>query len=105
LFCAQATDPEGRLFLTDRSRYVYRELVGNRIHVVTEGDSLHHLAARYFTGIDGAANLFWVIADFQPVPIQDPTLQLEVGRVLVIPATRTVLEEILNPRRRAEFVG
>jgi hypothetical protein len=43
-----------------------------------------------------------VIADFQPDPIHDPTLELEPGRVLVIASLRTVLEEIFSESRREE---
>jgi hypothetical protein len=48
------------------------------------------------------AGLWWVIADFQPDPVHDPTLSLEPGRVLVVPSIRTVQEEIFSETRRAE---
>ncbi len=43
-----------------------------------------------------------LIADFQPDPIHDPTLSLEVGRVLVVPSLRTVTEEVFSEKRRQE---
>ena len=43
-----------------------------------------------------------MIADFQPGPIHDPTLALDVGRALVIPSVRVVTEEILSEQRRQE---
>lgn len=105
LLCTTLVDAEGRLFLSDRARYLYRELPDNRYHVVAEGDTLHGLAATYYEGIERPAGLFWVIADFQPTPIHDPTVRLDVGRTLVIPSLRVVMEEILNPSRGDEFAG
>lgn len=99
LLCDTTLDAEGRLLLADRVPYRYRELPDNRFHVVAEGDSVFTLAGVYFEGIPRAAGLFWVIADFQPVPIHDPTLQLTIGRTMIIPSVRVVIEEILNPMR------
>lgn len=105
LLCQTVVDDQGRLFLSERSRYRYRELADNRYHVVVEGDTLYGLAATYYEGIERPAGLFWVIADFQPTPIHDPTLTLQVGRLLIIPSMRTLTEEILNPGRSEEFEG
>jgi hypothetical protein len=105
LLCQTVVDEQGRLFLSERSRYGYRELPDNQYHLVVEGDTLHHLAATYYEGIERPAGLFWVIADFQPTPVDDPTLALQVGRVLAIPSMRTVVEEILTPKRIDEFEG
>lgn len=102
-FCIGTSDDEGRRFLGERLFYGYRELNDNRQHTVVEGDTLFNLAGRYFDAMPRAAGFFWVIADFQPDPIHDPTLRLEPGTVLVIPSLRTLQEEILNEaRRRAE---
>src|SRR5688572_17469133 len=99
LLCDTVVDAQGRLFLADRVPYRYRELPDNRYHVVAEGDTLFTLAGVYFEGVPRAAGLFWVLADFQPVPIHDPTLQLTIGRTMIIPSLRVVLEDILNPYR------
>ncbi len=105
LLCETLVDAEGRLFLGERSRYYYREIVDNIFHTVTEGDSIFTLAAKYYDGFENAALLYWAIADFQPTPINDVTLPLPVGRILVIPSPRTLVEEILSPARAQEFRG
>lgn len=101
-FCAGVLDEAGRLFLTEREPYRYRALPDNRQHVVKEGETLFTLAGRYYSALPRPAGLWWVIADFQPDPIHDPTLQLEPGRALVVPSLRTVLEEVFSEKRRQE---
>ncbi len=101
-FCSGILDEEGRLCLTEREPYRYRALPDNRQHVVKTGETLFALAGRYFASLPRPAGLWWVIADFQPDPIHDPTLTLEPGRALVIPSLRTVLEEIFSESRRDE---
>ncbi len=101
-FATAARAPGGELMLYGGEPFRYRELPDTRQHVVREGDTLFTLAGRYFTGIPRAAGLWWVIADFQPEPIHDPTLVLTPGRVMYIPSLRTVNEEVFSERRRRE---
>lgn len=105
LFCHGLTDAAGRLFLSDRVPYRYRVLQDNRFHVVNEGDTLFSLAHIYFSRLPRPSGLYWVIADFQPDPIVDATRKLSIGTQLVIPSTRTLIEEIFNEARRDEFEG
>ena len=99
-FTTAVTTDDERVILYGEEPYRYRVFPDNREHVVRQGDTLFTLAHRYFTGIERPAGLWWIIADFQPDPIHDPTLTLTVGRVLIIPSVRTIQEDILNERRR-----
>ena len=65
-------------------------------HVITAGDTLHNLAAKYFGGVPSPATLWWVIADFQPDPIIDPTVRLIPGQVIMIPGPTTAQDAILS---------
>lgn len=99
---AQKRTGDERLFLSDRTPYRYEDLSDNRVHTVKTGDTLWSLAARYFAPLGelptiSAATLWWVIADFQPRPIHDPTIQLVSGEQLIIPSVRTVQERVLQP--------
>lgn len=96
-------EEDGVSFLTDREPYGYRDLPDNRRHKVRGGERLWTLAGRYFAlpgTIARPTDLWWVIADFQPEPIFDPTVKLEVGRVIHIPSHRTLLEEIFASSRK-----
>jgi len=97
-------DSNDRLILTDRVRYPYRVFQDNREHPVQQGDTLQNLASRYFKPLQRPSGLWWVIADFQPTPIHDPTLLLEPSRIMIIPSVRTVLEEIFSATRRQEAI-
>lgn len=101
-FSAAVMDDEERLFLTDREPFRFRPLSDNRQHVVREGDTLFSLAGRYFASLPRPAGLWWVIADFQPEPVHDPTLSLELGRLVVVPSVRTLVEEVFSEKRRVE---
>jgi len=95
-------DDDGVLYLTEREPFRYdKGLPGTRRHVVALGDSLQVLAFRYFQGFRlpgglGPEHLWWVIADFQPNPILDPTIDLEVGRVLYIPSLQVIKRRVFG---------
>jgi hypothetical protein len=93
-------DDDENLVLTEPEPYRFKALDDNQLHVVNDGDTVFTLAGKYFKGVSRPAGLWWVIADFQPDPIHDPTLKLAAGSILVIPSLRTVIEEIFNERRR-----
>ena len=101
---AQKRDGDERLFLSDPVPFRFLDLPDNRVHTVKQGDTLWTLASRYFSPLGqlpeiSAATLWWVIANFQPQPIHDPTIQLVPGEQLIIPSVRTVQERILQPPR------
>ena len=102
MFTAGIGDEHSNSLLTSRTpfRFVVRQ--DNRTHTVREGDTLFHVAGMYMRPLPRPAGLWWVIADFQPEPIHDPTLTLAPGTVLFIPSVRTVTEDIFNERRRLE---
>lgn len=102
-FTAAVRDGQGRLLLTEREPIRFRALPDNILHVVREGDTLFVLAARYYRPKPRAAGFWWVIADFQPDPILDPTLTLRIGRELVIPSLVT-LDTIILLAERGRFV-
>jgi hypothetical protein len=92
-------DAEGRLYLTGRQPYRFRSHPDNRIHRVVEGDTLFSLAGQYFEPLPRACGFWWAIADYQPTPIHDPTLDL--SSMIYIPSTRVLTDVILADARGA----
>lgn len=95
-FCLGVRDDSDRLYLTERDPYRYHPHTDNRVHVVVKGDTLFNLAGRYFAPLPRACGFWWAIADYQPQPIIDPTLELEIGLQLYIPSTRVLTDVILS---------
>ena len=92
-------DDSGNLFLTERKPFRFDEkLPGTRRHRVTASDSLQTLAHRYFKPLPHAEHLWWIIAEFQPDPILDPTLSLETTRILYVPSVRVVQRRVFGVR-------
>ena len=91
----------GVLHLTEREPYRFRSHTDNRLHVAVQGDSLFGLAGHYFAPLPRASGFWWVIADFQPDPVVDPTLELEPGRRLFIPSLRVLTDVIVGEAGRS----
>ncbi len=89
------TDEAGRRYLGERPVFGYRDLPDNRLHIVKEGERVWHVCHIFFPRLPKNGTLYWIVCDFQPEPILDPTLELEVGRLLVIPSQETVQRVIL----------
>lgn len=87
-------------FLDEREPVAYSEQPDNRYHRVKEGDTWWGLAHRYFDGFPRKCGLWWILVDFQPDPIVDPTIALIPGQILVIPSARFVRDEVFSSKRR-----
>jgi hypothetical protein len=99
-FSSARIDSDDRLYLGGRSRFLFRDLDDNREHVVGGTTTLWGIAAIEFSTLGRGGNFWWILADFQRVPIQDPTVPLEPGTRLVIPSDRTIHEQIFSESRR-----
>lgn len=98
-------DGDGSFLLADPEPFPFAEFTDTRIHIVSDGDSLFNLAGRYFSSFQRPSGLWWIIADFQPDPIIDPTRKLAVGLTLFVPSERVVTEEIFSEARRTAVLG
>lgn len=96
---------DGTMELSDREPFAYRQDPRNRMHRVLAGDTLWSLAEKFFPTIRDAANLWWLIADFQDPPILDPTVRLEPETLLVIPPESILMEVFSDARRGAETLA
>ena len=94
-FALALVDDEGRSYVGEREPFRFRELPDTRTHIVVEGDTLFTLAGRYLAPLPRACGFWWAIADFQPDPVFDPTLELERGRALFVPSVRALTEVLL----------
>lgn len=94
---------EGDFVLTTPSPFRYVERADTRVVSVNAGETIFSIAGREYQQLSKrASGLWWIIADFQPSPIHDPTLELAPGTTLFIPSHRLIVEEIFSESRREE---
>jgi hypothetical protein len=102
--CTGQLDANGFLFLSEPVPFRYVDRPDNIEHTANAGDTWWGLAAQFYPDIPDAANLCWgYIADFQPVPVVDPTLAIVPGTTIYIPSYQTLLQEIVSESRRPSF--
>lgn len=102
-FCWDKTI-SGNVEKLPRGRFLYRKFQDTVTHVCKDGETLWGLASRYYgNDLPGATLLFWIIGDFQPVPVVDPSLHFTSGDVVYIPSIRVVKLYLEDPAREPEF--
>ena len=71
------------------------------------GDSWARIASRHYRGIHRRPeHLWWVLCNFQPQPVLDPTVPPQPGDLVHVPAPGFVQAEILLPiQERTEGIG
>lgn len=85
-------DASNRSYTALRSRIFFDDIDGVFPHVVEDGDTLWSLADFYYEGsAETDTNYWWAIADFQPEPINDPTIKLSPGQILLIPPLELIM--------------
>ena len=99
LFTQGHYDEDGSFYLSDRVVKGYEPHAGVTRYTVKTADTLWSIAALRYMDIGLPALLFWIIADFQPVPIVDPTIKLKEGTVLLLPSKRWVRERLFDMGR------
>ncbi len=95
-FTRKLVDADGNEFLGEREPFGFRSFRDNRSHTVQQGDTLYHLAGKFFVGLRRPAGFWWVIGNFQEDPVFDPTEDLAVGRIIIIPSLQVLIDEILG---------
>lgn len=100
-------DDLGREYTEPRPRFLYRSYDDNIRHVVRQNEHYWYIAAKYYEGLSrepyfefSPGQLWWVIADFQPTPVHDPTLALAPNTIVIVPSLRVVQAEIFNENVR-----
>lgn len=93
---------DGLTYLLDREPLRFRPLSGNRRVRVASSDTWQTLAAAFFVPIQNPHQLWWVICDFQPEPVLDPTVPPVSGTYVYIPSVEFVLAEVFSRDRKAE---
>ncbi len=90
-------DDNGYFHLTEREPFKYdANLPGTIRHRVGAGESIFTIAFKYYDPFPNAEHLWWVLCEFQPDPILDPTLDLAENRIIFVPTLRVIQEKVLG---------
>ena len=54
----------------------------------------------YFQGIPRPCGLWWLLCEFQPNPVIDPTIAIEANTLVSIPSLRIVRLEVYSDEQR-----
>ncbi len=104
--CTGQLDADGNLFLSERVPFRYVDRDDTIEHVAVAGDTWWSLADLFYGSVPDAASLLWyVIPDFQPAPVVDPTIAIVPGTILYVPSLQTVLTEVVSEGRRSDFMA
>lgn len=87
---SEAGRAAGVVYYGQRRPIRFRDDVDTVAHTVMDGENLAGLANTHYQGFPNPSSLWWIIAEFQPVPIIDPTRKLRGGTVLLIPSATLV---------------
>ncbi len=99
-FCSVYEDDDGIQFLDEREPFRYSDQPDNYPHTVRGGDTWWGLAHRYFQGIPRPCGLFWLLCEFQPTPVVDPTIALVPATTVIIPSLRLVRTKVFTEERK-----
>src|SRR5688572_12344109 len=93
---------DGLTYLLDREPFRFVDRPDNRRIIAGVYDTWQSLANEWLKPIRNPAQRWWVLADFQPDPITDPTVPPVPGTLVYIPTPEFVLAEIDSRDRKAE---
>jgi len=97
-------DINGNDIVVPRAFFRYKEIDDNIIHIAKDNESLWEIATQYYSDVLQNPSLhYWIIADYQPEPILDPTQTMVQGRTIYVPSIRTIETLINNPDRDPEY--
>lgn len=80
------------IFVVDYTPQRFVDRSDNHIYISRAGDTLDHLATAFYLN----PKLYWVIADFQPVPILAPLEPIKPNTRLVIPSFEFMRSTVLR---------
>lgn len=95
-----AADSHETKYLDEREPFRFQDETDNRFYTAVDGDTWWGLCHKFFPSFPRKAGLWWLLCEFQPEPVIDPTLAIQPGTQIVIPSERLVRTQVFNRERR-----
>lgn len=99
-FCTVLGGDGQTAHLDEREPFRFRDESDNRFYTTKEGDTWWGLAWRFFTGFPNRSLLWWLLCEYQPEPVVDPTIVIPAGTTVVIPSERLLRTKVFSPENR-----
>lgn len=98
--CVLSMDNRGFLSIDERVPFRYFPYHDNRTYISILGDTWWGIAHLAFQGTVRPCGLYWLLCEFQPIPVLDPTLVIKQGTVIIIPSLRVLNLEVFSEKLR-----
>lgn len=100
-YCTVLTDSDGvTKYLDEREPFRFRDESDNRFYVAKEGDTWWGIAWRFFPSFPNKSLLWWLICEYQPEPVVDPTIKIAAGTQIAVPSERLLRNYVFNRENR-----
>jgi len=99
-FCTVLGGNGATSYLDEREPFRFRDEPDNRFHTARDGDTWWGLAWKFFAGFPNKALLWWLLCEFQPEAVVDPTIRIEAGRIVAIPSERLIRTQVFSRDNR-----
>ena len=99
-FCTMLGGNGETAYLDEREPFRFSDEPDNKLYTAREGDTWWGMAWKFFTGFPNPSCLWWLLCEYQPEPVVDPTIRIEAGRVIVIPSERLLRTKVFNRENR-----
>ncbi|MEN6368466.1 MAG: hypothetical protein ABFD77_02070 [Thermotogota bacterium] len=99
-FCTMLGGNGEIAYLDEREPFRYRDEPDNTFYTAKDGDTWWGLAWKFFSGFPNKALLYFLLCEFQPEPVVDPTIRIEAGRQIAIPSERIIRTKVYSKDNR-----
>jgi hypothetical protein len=95
---------DDHLYFSLNEREPYGAEEDDIIHITSEGETLFSIAHKYYGELPGGVHHWWLIGEYQPTPIKDPSLRLAANSLVIIPSVRKLLD-VLSGNTLSEAIA
>lgn len=100
-YCTVLTADDGvTKYLDEREPFRFSDESDNRFYITKEGDTWWGIAWRFFRAFRHPSLLWWLLCEFQPEPVVDPTIVIPPGSQIVVPSERLVRNHVFSRENR-----
>jgi len=90
----------GVKLLDEREPFRFRDESDNTFYTARAGDTWWGLAWKFFRSFRNPSLLWFLLCEYQPTPVVDPTIAIVGGQQVVIPSERVLRNYVFSREQR-----